>query len=403
MGTKQPQSPPEGVRPEPTAAPPPHRQPGVNPPEPVGTRPEPTVVPPSQLSIVEHLERSEIEVLVDTAHRYPRSITQCRQRVHDMACADERTAAACTYAVPRAGKNITGPSICMAEIVASAWTNLRVANRIIDVGDKHVRAQGIAYDTEQNIVWSKEVMRRITDRNGKRFSDDMIAVTCAAAAAIAVRNALFSCIPRAVWWPVWEEIKGVARGDEKTLGARRKQMIEWFAGKGVNEKQLLQLIGKAGLADIEIDDVVTMREIANGIEEGTQTVEGLLAHAKITPTTANMNDEQLTESLTATPPDTAVEPGAASAEPNQAPPPPDTALPSAPAPPHPDAEELTMLRSRLFKLYAQVANTVSAEAANTAIAEGGLGGTDEVRETDDVQLLKGAISALEFLAKKKPG
>ena len=105
-------------------------------------------------------------------------------------------------------------------------------------------------------------------------------------------------------------------------------------------------------------------------------------------TTADMTDEQLTESM-------AVATGAASTEPNQESPSPDATPPSAPAPVHPDAKELGELRARINTLYPQVVKAASADAANTALSEAGLDGPVEVAVTGDVQLLKGAISALE--------
>jgi len=120
-----------------------------------------------------------------------------------------------------------------------------------------------------------------------------------------------------------------------------------------------------------------------------------------------LTDEQLAASMTTgVPPGSPLgvpgdtPPGAASAATGQDLPLPGVTPPSAPAPVHPDATELGRLRSKLLTLYSRATAAVSAAAANTALAEGGLSGMDEIAETGDVQLLKGAISALEHRLRK---
>ena len=66
------------------------------------------------------LSRAEIDVQITTAKRYPRSVTAFRREAEEMATLDEETAGSMFYVLPRAGKNIEGPSVRLAEIVGSA-------------------------------------------------------------------------------------------------------------------------------------------------------------------------------------------------------------------------------------------------------------------------------------------
>src|SRR5262245_11187920 len=146
---------------------------------------------------LESLNRSEIDIQIATARKYPRSLLKFKNDAEAMACLDEETASSCFYALKRAEKPIEGPSVRLAEIVASAWGNLRSGARIIAEDEKFVVAQGACHDLEKNVAFQVEVRRRITDKNGRRYSDDMITTTCNAACSIALRNAIFKAIPGA--------------------------------------------------------------------------------------------------------------------------------------------------------------------------------------------------------------
>src|SRR4051812_48501652 len=69
--------------------------------------------------------RAEVDIQISTAKRYPRSIRNFKQQALEMATFDEETAEGCFYSLPRGGKPIEGPSARLAEIVLSAWGNVR--------------------------------------------------------------------------------------------------------------------------------------------------------------------------------------------------------------------------------------------------------------------------------------
>jgi len=104
---------------------------------------------------------------------------------------DVETAQSMGYALQRGGKPITGPSVHLAKLVVSNWGNMRTEAKVVEVTDKEVVSRGIAWDLEANTASSFEVRRKITDKYGKRFNDDMITVTGNAANSIAYRNAVF--------------------------------------------------------------------------------------------------------------------------------------------------------------------------------------------------------------------
>ena len=219
------------------------------------------------------IERAQLDVQISTAKAYPRNIKGFVREARDMALLDEETAASCFYAVPRDGKMIEGPSVRLAEIVASSWGNMKFGTRIIGDDGRFVTAQAICHDLEKNIAISCEVRRRITNKSGRRYSEDMIQVTGNAAASIALRNAVFRVVPFAYVKPILAECRRAAVGDVKTLGTRRANMAAAFLKLGVTADRICAAVEKPGMEDIGLDELATLQGLWTAIKEGTTTVE----------------------------------------------------------------------------------------------------------------------------------
>jgi hypothetical protein len=170
-------------------------------------------------SALEVISRSEIDVQIATAHRFPRSVHEFRALAETMATLDETTAASCYYRLKRKNAdgtitNIEGESVRFAEICASAFGNLRFGARIVSVDDQSVTAQGYAHDLERNNAVCVEVRRPIVTKTGRRYSEDMVNITANAACAIAYRNALMKVIPKTLTGPVFAAANKAAVGEE---------------------------------------------------------------------------------------------------------------------------------------------------------------------------------------------
>lgn len=241
----------------------------------MSARPDEVVreVPTSDLGALHAMQRADIDQQIATAHAYPRSIKRFIAEATDMATINEEIAAGCIYALPRDGKTIEGPSARLAEIAASAWGNCRAGARVIGEDKEFVTAQGVFHDLEKNVAITYEVKRRITDKHGRRFKPDMIAVTANAACSIALRNAVFKGIPKAFWNEIYNSTRKVVVGDSQTLANRRAQALDYLKKFGVTEAQILAKLGRTGTADITGDDLVTLRGLATALKDGDTTVE----------------------------------------------------------------------------------------------------------------------------------
>ena len=232
------------------------------------------VLPPTAL---EAQTRAEYDVAVVTAHRFPRSLAKFRSAAESMATIDAEVAASCFYRLSRNGRDgakaIEGPSVRFAEIVANAYGNLKFGARITEIGDKEVVAQGMAHDLENNVSTSTEVRRRITTKNGQRFGDDMIAVTCNAACSLALRNAIFKAVPFALAKPIYEKAKQVAVGDARTLADRRTKAMAAFAAMGIDAKRIFARIGVQGADEITLAHLEELLGLHTSIKDGELDAE----------------------------------------------------------------------------------------------------------------------------------
>lgn len=225
------------------------------------------------------LTKAEIDSQIATAKAFPRSLTKFQDKAMSMATLSEDIAAACTYALPRGNKRLEGPSIRLAEIVASTYGNNQYGGRIIANDGKMITAQGVCIDLENNVKATVEVSRRITYKDGKIYDQDMQIMTCNAAIAIAVRNAIFKVIPAALIQPIHDRAKEVARGTAETLGVRRDKAVTWFKSVGVTDKQLCDILDIKKVGDIDLDKLETLTGFKSAVKNGETTVKDIFTPA----------------------------------------------------------------------------------------------------------------------------
>ena len=230
---------------------------------------EPTLVNYNQ-------DKAIIDSMIATAKAFPRDIQRAVSNSIAIVTMDTETAQSCTFSVPRGGKPITGPSVHLARILFQQWGNLRAETKVVDITDKHVISQAIAFDIETNIALKVEVRRSIMTKTG-RMSDDMITVTGNAGNAIALRNAIFSITPKSVIDKVYKAATGLLTGDisdETKLIVKRKTVIEKLKETySVTEEEILSAVGKSKVEYIKADELVILIGIGTAIKDGDTTVD----------------------------------------------------------------------------------------------------------------------------------
>lgn len=230
------------------------------------------------------ITKAEIDQQVATAKAFPRSIKESLDAALSMATLNEDIAASCSYALPRGGKALEGPSVRLAEIVCSAYGNIRYGARVIENDGKTVTAQGICHDLERNTCATVEVKKSILQHekvNGQKtgrmvtMAEDMQVVIGNAACAIAFRNAVFKVIPAAIVNGIYEEAKKVAKGTAATLVDRRTKAVAWFNEQGIKDVQICAALGIKKIEDIDLDKLATLSGMRSAVKNGESTLKEL--------------------------------------------------------------------------------------------------------------------------------
>ena len=239
---------------------------------------EQQIIEVKSVDVIQAIDRAEIDVQIATAKQYPRDVAKVLNTIRTYGQMDMETAQECFYSLSRGANPIEGLSVRFAEIVAGAWGNLRVGTRIIGNDGKTITAQGVAHDLETNLAVAVEVKRRITDKYGRTYSEDMQVVTGNAASAIAFRNAVLKVVPKAVTKKVTDEIKAVAMGSTKDIESRRKAMIEYLKGFKITQEQILFFCGVSTVENIDNQMLFNLRGAVNAIKDGGSTVDEIFVN-----------------------------------------------------------------------------------------------------------------------------
>lgn len=228
----------------------------------------------------ESIEKANVDIQVSTAKMYPRSLTRVRNNSIALVTMDTETARSCSYALPRGGKPLTGPSVHLARILAQQYGNIRAESKVVEINDKQVVSRGTAWDLENNYAVAFEVRRSIVSKTGQRFSDDMITVTGNAANAISYRNAVLAIIPKGIMDAAYKAAQEFVTGDlsdETKMVARRKKAIDFFNDEyGITEDEVVKLCGKQTINQIKAEEIALMLGFQQSLKDGDTTVDELM-------------------------------------------------------------------------------------------------------------------------------
>lgn len=217
--------------------------------------------------------RAEVDITIATAKSYPRNVKSAIAEMEAIATQDKETAAACFYSLPRGGKVITGESVRLAEIVVNCWGNINAGYRVIANDGKTITAQAVCHDLEKNVRITSEVIKRITNKDGKIYNEDMQIVTGNAAGSTAFRNAVFKVIPKALISGLLEKVKDVSIGKSMDIETRRGKAIDHFKKLGITEKEIITILGVSSVEDIGRDEILTLLGLTTALKDGETTLD----------------------------------------------------------------------------------------------------------------------------------
>lgn len=223
-----------------------------------------------QVNGLQQMTLAEIDQQVSTSKRYPRNINKFRANVIAESTISKEVSESMIYALPVGNnKYETGPSIRLAEIVASQYGNLLVQGRIVDIGEKTVTAQGVAWDMESNFKVSVEVTESILKKDGTRYPERMIKNVCNSAISKAYRNAVFRVVPRStIDWFI-EQLEKNSLCTPEEVKEKREAALKHLKEKyGIPEANVLNFLEKKSVEEIGPRELTKIRAGLNAIRDG---------------------------------------------------------------------------------------------------------------------------------------
>lgn len=205
-----------------------------------------------------------------------RNVSQCMKEIKDLVLQDTNTAQACFYSLKRQDNVIEGLSVRFAEAVAYCWESLYVRAKIVSDDGKFVTAEAVAYDAVKHTAFYGEACRRVTTKDGRRYSDDMIMTTRNAACSIATRNAIFKVVPQLVLQTLVNNIKEVAFGGGFNSVETYQKWVDYFGNikpTPVSEAMMLHYLGISDKSMFNKEHHKDLTGVYNAIAEGSTSVE----------------------------------------------------------------------------------------------------------------------------------
>jgi transposase len=107
-----------------------------------------------------------------------------------------------------------------------------------------------------------------------------------------LRNAILKGVPKAFWDDMYQAARKIVMGDFRTLANRRAEAVKTFQGYGISQEQIIEKLGLAGVEDITLEHLVTLRGLLTAIKEGDTTPEQAFSDTKSKPASKPKEEKQ---------------------------------------------------------------------------------------------------------------
>lgn len=217
---------------------------------------------------------AEVQAKLMIAKSMPRDPVAAWEKVMK-ACSLPGMAEAAFYSYKRGGQEVTGPSIRLAEALASAWGNIDYGMRELSNKDGVTELEAYAWDLETNTLTTQRFTvqhRRDTKTSSYALTDQRdIYELGANMGARRMRARILAVLPADIVKAAEEKCRQtLAGGSGVPIGERVKKMLTAFATHGITQKHIETRLGKK-LVDVLPDDIVLLTGIWNSIKDGNVT------------------------------------------------------------------------------------------------------------------------------------
>lgn len=231
------------------------------------------------------VERSiaETKAAVILAKQFPRDRIGAVDRILT-ECTRQTLAEKAEFSFPRGGQEVSGPTIRLAEVLATQWGNFtfgwKEAGRRIDmagVGVSDIVCYAWDYETNVRAVREFTVRHwRDTRQGGYQLKDERdIYELCANQAARRMRACILQIIPGDVIETAIAQCNLTLESNVNVSEEGLKKLLESFAELGVSKSQIEKRIGRKVSADSLKGNgavIIQLRKIYAGIRDGMAKV-----------------------------------------------------------------------------------------------------------------------------------
>lgn len=240
------------------------------------------------------------------AKRFPRSEAVAFQKVMD-ACSRRSLADVANWKFPRGGKQMTGPSIRLAEELARCWGNLDYGIRELSRKEGVSEMEAYCWDMETNTISSQKfTVRHIRDKSdggGVLTSERDVYEITANMGARRLRSRILAILPPDLVEAALAQCRRTLAGDSaEPLADRVKRAVMSFSKIGVTAAMIEKYLGHS-LDQTLPEELADLTEIRNAIRDGqavasdyfggdSPALTGPAAEppAQATPSPANQNE-----------------------------------------------------------------------------------------------------------------
>lgn len=244
-------------------------------------------------------EMEEVKGQILMAKMYPRNTYQAQKRIED-ACKRPTLAGSALYSYPRGGKNVTGPSIRLAEVLAQNWGNISFGFKELEQNDGESTAMAYAWDVETNTRQERIFQvphQRKANGNIKPVTDPRdIYELIANNASRRVRACILSIIPGDIIEDAIRECNNTLRGNNNTpLKDRLAHAFDGFnANYSVTQSQIETYFGYP-VEQFTEKNLSELASIANSLNDHMSSVDDwfdpIKSDPKLDKTTDDLTDQ----------------------------------------------------------------------------------------------------------------
>lgn len=237
---------------------------------------------------------AEVQAMVVAAKKFPRDQAEAFARAME-SCKRISLAEKATYAYPRGGETISGPSIRLAEELARLWGNLECGIRELSQREGVSEMQAFCWDLQTNTRHVKNFTvkhERHTKRGVFPLTDprDIYELT-ANQGGRRLRAVILAVLPPDLVEGALEQCRRTLAGDaRKPLADRVNDMVAAFDKFGVTSDQIKERLG-CPLDKCTADQLTEFASIFNSIKDGMTSVADWFGKGA--------TDEQRTETASA--------------------------------------------------------------------------------------------------------